>query len=116
MRLVSREVLALREVLEDGEEDLEEANHRSPDQGDSTSIGRAGIAAVFSYAQSARDTQNFHFVTSVNNSSDDLNVRLNYALAGTTVGRWCLHSRAATIQLGNVRGRFRRACWFCAIA
>ena len=54
MRLVSREVLALREVLEDGEEDLEEANHRSPDQGDSTSIGRAGIAAVFSYAQSAR--------------------------------------------------------------
>jgi uncharacterized membrane protein YgcG len=31
------------------------------------------------------DAQNFHFVTSVNNSSDDLNVRLNYVLGGTTI-------------------------------
>ena len=31
----------------------------------------------------APDTQNFHYVTAVNNGSDDLNIRLNRALGGT---------------------------------
>lgn len=32
------------------------------------------------------DTQNFHYVTSLNNGSDDLNVRLNYSLGGSSSG------------------------------
>ncbi|HUA13837.1 MAG TPA: TonB-dependent receptor [Verrucomicrobiae bacterium] len=34
-------------------------------------------------AGASPDTQNFHYVTSANNSSDDLNIRLNHSLGGT---------------------------------
>jgi len=33
------------------------------------------------------DFQNFHFITTANNSSDDLNIRINHALGAATLGR-----------------------------
>jgi len=33
------------------------------------------------------DFQNFHFITTANNSSDDLNIRVNHALGAATLGR-----------------------------
>ena len=59
----------------------------------------------------APDTQNFHFVTSTLNDSDDLNIRLNRALGGTSAGprqrgprnnlNFGLHYHAASANVTN---------------
>ena len=62
-------------------------------------------------AGASPDTENFHFVTSTLNNSDDLNIRLNRALGGTSVGprqrgprnnlSFGLHYHAASANLTN---------------
>jgi len=62
-------------------------------------------------AGAAPETQNFHFVTSTLNDNDDLNIRVNRALGGTSVGprrrgpqnnlSFGFHYRATTANITN---------------
>jgi hypothetical protein len=62
-------------------------------------------------AGAAPDTQNFHFVTSTLNNNDDLNIRINHALGGSSAGprqrgprnnlSFGFHYRAATANITN---------------